>query len=176
MQNPKLDLQWVSESGMTFLHMAARSWKTQWVEHLIRACPELVDATTHVDRTPGNWTPLQCAVESAKTKTPELATRLRGTVQMLVERMSAKKICSVTTSGSTVFHQIVARGHIGIIGIIAAKLDSATLMNVLSVGNKQASHFFPVCCHTIISFVLTGCMCYNAEPSCSRTAWCCKAI
>ena len=163
LQDPTLDMQWTSESGMTFLHMAARSWKTQWVEHLISACPELVDATTYVDRTPGNWTPLQCAVESAKTKSPELAFHLRRTVEMLVEQMSAKKICSVSTSGSTVFHQIVARGHIGIIKIVAAKLDSDTLMSVLSVGNKQASHSFPVCCPTIISFVLSGCMCYITQ-------------
>ena len=138
---------------MTFLHLAARSWKTRWIEHLIALCPELIDVTTHVDRTLGNWTPLQCAVESAKSKSPEMAARLRETVQMLVERMSPKKICSVTTSGSTVFHQIVARGHIGILGIVAAMLDSATLQSVLSVGNKQASHSFPVCCFILYHII-----------------------
>ena len=59
MQHDAIDLQWRDEGGKTFLHLAARHLKVEWVRFLLQKHPALADVTTRIDRTPARWTALQ---------------------------------------------------------------------------------------------------------------------
>ena len=61
---------------------------------------------------------------------------------MLLDYMSDKMVCSLTSSGSSVFHQVVARGDEGILEIIADKLDQKTLARVASMTNAKAVRIY----------------------------------
>ena len=124
--------------GRTLLHVAARRLKPEWVKHILQQQPDLAAVKTYVDRNPGVWTALQCAVETPRQPEGSASREdLQEVVSLLVKAMTPAAICSKTAKNSTVFHQVVSRGHTGIVDIIAKALDQKALADVLSVINNS---------------------------------------
>jgi hypothetical protein len=139
MQSGAVDWSYRDSIGRTLLHVAARRLKPEWVKHILQQRPDLANVKTHVDRNPGAWTALQCAVETPRQPEGSTASAdLQEVVSLLVKAMTPAAICSQTSKNSTVFHQVVARGHTGIVDIIAKAPDRKALADVLSVINNSA--------------------------------------
>ena len=98
-------------SGMTCLHHAARAVNKELVMKLKIRSPASLHVLTYHSRTPSQWSVLNCLADVPKAKGKEgqlLHAELSG---MLAEEMSVDALANVTGAGTTVVHQLVARGH-----------------------------------------------------------------
>ena len=111
--------------------------RVDMVRHLVQHYPEMANVTTRSDKTPGKWTPLLCAVETPKR--PDGNADLHRVVEALVPHMTVDALLNVSTSQSTVFHQVVARGHEGILAKMLEPLSESQRKMALSMLNGKAS-------------------------------------
>ena len=98
-------------SGMTCLHHAARSVNKELVVKLKIRSPASMDALTYHSRTPSQWSVLNCLADVPKAKDKDMQLLHAELSGMLAAEMSVDALANVTGAGTTVVHQLVARGH-----------------------------------------------------------------
>ena len=136
MQHKDADLSYRDDRGRTFVHMAARLLQVRLLRYLLVLDQTQANMTTYVDKNPGRWTALMCAVETPRDE--KTASALHEVVEALLEFMTEESILQVTASGSTVFHQVVARGHLKVLDVILRKMSPDGQKKALSTTNGKA--------------------------------------
>ena len=137
MASDNIDWSFRDANGSTLLHAAARALRPDWAQVILEKDRSLAGVQTHLHRTPGGWTPLMCAVETPRSKPgSQMYHALLDITTVLSHAMSGDALGSRSVKGSTVFHQIVARGHAGLIEVVARRFDQDGLARVLAVINN----------------------------------------
>ena len=105
----ELDFAALDQSGMTCLHHACWLTNRRWAEVILGKKPALCDALTYYVRTPSSWSALNCLADRPKVKDGQEEHMLLAT--SLVRAMSQHRLTARTGKGTTVVHQLTARGH-----------------------------------------------------------------
>ena len=98
-------------SGMTCLHHAARAVNKELVMKLKIRSPASLDVLTYHARTPSQWSVLNCLADVPKGKDKDMQLLHAELSRILAVEMSEDALANVTGAGTTVVHQLVARGH-----------------------------------------------------------------
>ena len=108
-----MDCGVADSSGMTCLHHAARSVNQELVMKIKSRSPASMDALTYHSRTPSQWSVLNCLADVPKPKDVPMQRQHGELSRMLASEMSLDALANVTGTGTgtTVVHQLVARGH-----------------------------------------------------------------
>ena len=127
----------VDASGMSALHYACRAVRLDWVKKILHIAPQLVDVLTYWARTPSQWSCLNCAADVAKPKTQDGVEEHAAMCDMLIQRAWPETIANVTAFGTTVVHQLAARGHLKtlerVLPRMASKLGKERLVALMDL-------------------------------------------
>jgi hypothetical protein len=114
----------VDASGMSALHYACRAVRLDWVTKILHIAPQLVDVLTFLGRTPSQWSCLNCAADVPKPNTQDGLEEHAAMFDILVHRALPDTIANVTGYGTTIVHQLAARGHIKTLERVLPRMES----------------------------------------------------
>ena len=114
----------VDASGMSALHYACRAVRLDWVTKILHIAPQLVDVLTFLGRTPSQWSCLNCAADVSKPKTQDGLEEHAAMFDILVHTALPETLANVTGFGTTIVHQLAARGHIKTLERVLPRMES----------------------------------------------------
>ena len=101
----------LDSSGMTSLHHAARLVNKRWFFMILDKCPENVDVVTFLNRTPSQWTLLNCLADVPRQKTNFARSEHWEMFMEAADLVTCETALSATGYGTTWAHQLTSRGH-----------------------------------------------------------------
>jgi hypothetical protein len=114
----------VDAQGMSALHYACRAVRLDWVTKILHIAPQLVDVLTFLGRTPSKWSCLNCAADVSKPKTQDGLEEHAEMFDILVHTALPETLANVTGFGTTIVHQLAARGHIKTLERVLPRMES----------------------------------------------------
>ncbi len=114
----------VDASGMSALHYACRAVRLDWVTKILHIAPQLVDVLTFLGRTPSQWSCLNCAADVPKPNTQDGLEDHAEMFDILVHTAFPETVANVTGFGTTIVHQLAARGHIKTLERVLPRMES----------------------------------------------------
>ena len=107
-------LELLDTSGCNALHHAARAGWAELTRILLERDPALAQVVTRADRTPGRWTALHCATDTAVGRGYALDEQVE-VVQLLTAHTPADLLMLQSNKGNTVLHHAASRGYVALL-------------------------------------------------------------
>ena len=98
--------------------------RLDWATKILHIAPQLVDVLTFLGRTPSKWSCLNCAADVSKPKTQDGLEEHAEMFDILVHTALPETLANVTGFGTTIVHQLAARGHIKTLERVLPRMES----------------------------------------------------